>query len=105
MAKPISIASSLVALAIFIFQSSSALFDIVQSYRSYLKRVRDLTEELKGLTRVLRALAETLNTNTDIELASLKYPLLYYINAYKDFEEELKKYSIQSLTGKISFQD
>ncbi|KXG51328.1 uncharacterized protein PGRI_093400 [Penicillium griseofulvum] len=105
MAEPIGIASGLVALATFAFQSSSALFDVVQSYRSHPKRVRDLTEELEGLTGVLGALAETLNANTDTELASLEYPLLRCANACKDFEEELKKCSTRSLAGKTSFRD
>ena len=105
MAEPIGIASGLVALATFAFQSSSALFDIVQSYRSHPKRVRDLTEELEGLTGVLGALAETLNANTDTEFASLEYPLLRCANACKDFEEELKKCSTRSLAGKTSFRD
>jgi hypothetical protein len=46
-----------------------------------------------------------LNANTDIELASLEYPLLRCANACKDFEEELKKCSTRSLAGKTSFRD
>lgn len=46
-----------------------------------------------------------MNANTDIELASLEYPLLRCANAYKDFEEELKKCSTRSLAGKTSFRD
>ncbi|KAJ5686405.1 hypothetical protein N7536_009024, partial [Penicillium majusculum] len=94
--EPISIASGLVALATFTFQSSIALFDSVQSYQSYLKRVYDLIEELETLNRVLSALREIVNANTDINLASLGYPLLRYRNTYKDFKEELKKYSTRS---------
>lgn len=105
MAEPIGIVSGLVALATFAFQSSTALFDVVQSYQSHPKRVRDLTEELETLNGVLGALIETLNANTDIKLASLEYPLLRYGNSCRDFEEELNKFSTRSLAGKTSFQD
>ena len=105
MAEPIGIASGLVALATFAFQSSGALYDVVQSYRSHATRVRDLMEELGSLNGVLGSLAETLNANADIALPSLEYPLLRCANACKDFEEELKKCSTRSLAGKTSFRD
>ncbi|KAF7517933.1 hypothetical protein PCG10_000731 [Penicillium crustosum] len=105
MAEPIGIASGLVALAGFAFQSSIALYDSVQSYQSHPKRVRDLTEELETLNGVLGALRDTVNANTDINLTSLGYPLLRCGNACKDFEEELKKCSTRSSAGKTSFRD
>ena len=105
MAEPIGIASGLVALATFAFQSSIALFNSVKSYQSHPKRVRDLTEELETLNGVLGALRETVNANTDTNLASLGYPLLRCGNACKDFEEELKKCSTRSSAGKTSFRD
>ncbi|KAJ5201233.1 hypothetical protein N7449_006036 [Penicillium cf. viridicatum] len=105
MAEPIGIASGVVALATFAFQSSTTLFNVVQSYQSHPKRVRDLTEELETLTGVLSALTETLNANTDAKLASLEYPLLRCGNACGDFVEELKKCSTRSRAGKTSFRD
>jgi hypothetical protein len=105
MAESIGIASGLVALATFAFQSSTALFDVVQSYQSLPKRARDLTEELEALNGVLGALIETLNANTDINLASLEYPLLRCGNSCRDFDEEIKKCSTRSLAGKTSFRE
>ncbi|KUM55333.1 hypothetical protein ACN42_g11983, partial [Penicillium freii] len=105
MAEPIGIASGLVALATFAFQSSTALFDVVQSYQSHPKRVRDLTEELETLNGVLSPLTEILNVNNDINIASLEYPLLRCGNPCRDFEEELRKSSTRSLAGKTSFRD
>ncbi|KAJ5757723.1 uncharacterized protein N7511_006417 [Penicillium nucicola] len=105
MAEPIGIASGLVALTTFAFQSSVTLFTLVQSYQSHPKRVRDLTEELETLNGVLGALAETVNANNDTNLTSLEYPLLRCGNACKDFEEELKKSSMRSRAGKTSFRD
>lgn len=105
MAEPIGIASGVVALATFAFQSSTTLFNVVQSYQSHPKRVRDLTEELETLTGVLSALTETLNANTDAKLSSLEYPLLRCGNACGDFVEELKKCSTRSRAGKTSFRD
>lgn len=105
MAEPISLASGLVALATFAFQSSVSLFNTVQSYNSHPKRVRDLTEELDTLNGVLDALRETVNANSDANFATLEYPLLRCGNACKDFEEELKKCSTRSSGSRTSFRE
>lgn len=105
MAEPVSLASGLVALATFAFQSSVSLFNTVQSYHSHPKRVRDLTEELETLNGVLDTLRETVNANSDANFATLEYPLLRCGNACKDFEEELKKCSTRSSASRTSFRE
>ena len=49
-------ASGLLALATFAFQSSIAFYQTVQSFQFHPKRVRGLEEELEALSRVLGSL-------------------------------------------------
>ncbi|KAN0116788.1 hypothetical protein V8E51_002765 [Hyaloscypha variabilis] len=65
MAEPIGVASGLLALATFAFQSSIALYQTVQSFQFHPKRVRDLEEELEALSGVLGSLTETVSATTD----------------------------------------
>ena len=58
MAEPISLASGLLALATFAFQSSLSLCDMGKSSRSHPKRVRDLFLELEALNGVLGPLVD-----------------------------------------------
>jgi len=105
MAEPISLASGLLALATFAFQSSVALYNTVQSFQSHPKRVRDLIEELEALGGVLGPLGETVRATTDVDLSPLDLPLLRCGNACKDFEQELLKCSSRTGGSRNSFRD
>ncbi len=74
MAEPIGLATGLIALATFAFQSSVALRDTVKSFRSHQRRVHDLVDELGALAEVLGALSDRPDAETDRDLASLKSP-------------------------------
>lgn len=105
MAEPIGIAPGLVALATFAFQSSVGLYHTVQSYHGLPKRVRDLNEELQSLNEVLGGLNETLRSNHGSKLTALERPLLRCGNACQRFEEEIRKCSTRSSSGRKSFRD
>jgi Fungal N-terminal domain of STAND proteins len=105
MAEPISLASGLLALATFAFQSSITLYSTIQSFQSHPKRVRDLTEELEALSGVLGPLSETVSATTEVDLSTLDLPLLRCGNACKEFEQELLKCSSRSGGSRTSFRD
>ena len=105
MAEPIGLASGILTLAIFAFQSSITLYNTVQSFQSHPKRVRDLTEELEALSGVLGPLSETVSATTDVDFSTLDLPLLRCGNAYKEFEQELLKCSSRSGGSRTSFRD
>ncbi|KNG86556.1 hypothetical protein ANOM_004895 [Aspergillus nomiae NRRL 13137] len=104
MAETIGLASGLLALATFAFQSSLTLHETVNSFRSHTKRVRDLIEELEALSGVLAPLRELLDTPSDVDLSALDLPLLRCGNACNEFEQELIKCSSRS-TNRTSFRD
>jgi hypothetical protein len=105
MAEPIGVASGLLALANFAFQSSIALYQTVQSFQFHPKRVRDLEEELEALSGVLGSLTETVSATTDVDLSALDLPLQRCGNACKEFGQEITKCSSRSGGSRTSFRD
>lgn len=95
MAEPIGQDSSLLALTTFAFQSSTALYETIQS-KVRSKRVRDLNEELEALSDILGALTKTVSATTDVKLSALRRPLLRCGIACKEFEMEILGYLSQS---------
>jgi Fungal N-terminal domain of STAND proteins len=105
MAEVIGLASGLVALSAFAFQSSVKLFQTIKSFQDHPKRVRDLLEELEALTKVLNSLTKTVSGITDVDLSALKHPLLCCGKACTDFGRELVKCSSRSGGNRASFRD
>jgi len=103
--EPIGLASGLLTLATFAFQSSITLYKTVQSFQFHPKCVRDLKEELEALSGVLSSLTETVSATTDVDLSALDFPLLRCGNACKEFEEEIIKFSSRSGGSRTSFRD
>ncbi|XP_044715128.1 uncharacterized protein HRG_11396 [Hirsutella rhossiliensis] len=96
MAEPVGLASGLLALATFAFQSSITLYSTVQSFRDHPKRVRDLIDELEALSGVLGPLTETVSAVHTVDLSALDRPLLRCGHACAEFNQELMKCVSQS---------
>ena len=105
MAESIGLASGLLTLATFAFNSSIALHEAVTSFRSHQKRVRDLIDELEALTSVLGPLIETVDAITDIDLSALDLPLLRCGKACEEFQKEISKCLSRSGGSRTSFRD
>ncbi len=74
MADPISITSGLVALTAFAFQFSKTLYQVVQSFKSSRKAIRELKEVLETLDGVLQSLHQAAG-DSDADLTrSLEAP-------------------------------
>jgi len=104
MADPLSIASGVLTLTVFAFQSSRALYQTVASLQNNQRTVRQLKEELEALSGALEALQETIN-NVDIDLAILRLPLLRCGKACEEFEALIVKCTAHSSGSKTSFRD
>jgi hypothetical protein len=89
-------------LAGFAFQASITLYKKVQSFQFHSKQLRDLKEELQGLSRVLGSLTET---TTNVDLSALDLPLLRCGTACKEFEQEIMKCASRSGGSRTSFRD
>lgn len=105
MAEAIGVASGLLALGQFAFQSSVALYQTISSYKSHQQRVRELEEEASALSGVLGSLVETVEATTDIDLSSLEMPLRQCGKACQAFEQQIKKCSSRSTGTRASVRD
>jgi len=77
--------SGLLTLVVFAAQSSQLLYQAVASFRSSQRTIRELKEELEALDKVLQSLQRTV-TDANIDVTSLKLPLLRCGKACVDFE-------------------
>ncbi|KAF2715949.1 hypothetical protein K431DRAFT_258517, partial [Polychaeton citri CBS 116435] len=105
MAEAVGVASGVLTLAVFAFQSSVKLYQTVGSFNSHQQRVKDLVEELSALSGVLSTLAETIKGMTGVDFSALDLPLKRCGDACKDFEGELLKSSSRSGGNRTSFRD
>jgi len=104
MAEAIGLASGLLALAVFAFQSSVSLRHAVDSFQSQKKVIRELKEELEALNGVLQSLQQAAADNSE-NLSGLNLPLFRCGKACKDFEEVIIKCVAHSGGSRTSFRD
>lgn len=105
MAEAIGVASGLLALGQFAFQSSITLYQTISSYQSHQQRVRELAEETSALSDVLASLVETVQNTTDIDLSPLELPLRQCGKACQLFEQQIQKCSARSTGSRASVRD
>ncbi len=104
MAEAIGIASGLVALTVFAFQSSVSLSQVVDSFQTNKKIIRELKEELEALNGVLGSLQQAAADNHE-QLSGLNLPLFRCGKACKDFEGVIIKCTAHSSGSRTSFRD
>ncbi|PYH49495.1 uncharacterized protein BP01DRAFT_420440 [Aspergillus saccharolyticus JOP 1030-1] len=105
MAETIGLASGILALATFAFQSSVSLYETVKSFQSHPKRVRDLLGELEALSAVLAPLVDLVKSTSEVDLSVLDLPLFRCGNACKEFQQELLRCASRSSSSRASFRD
>jgi hypothetical protein len=103
MAEPIGIASGALALAIFAFKSSVSLYQIVKSFQSNNRAIRELKEELKALSNVIQSLQQL--ASSEVQFEALCLPLLCCGKACNDFKEVIANCTTHSTESKTSFRD
>jgi hypothetical protein len=104
MAEPIGIASGVLALSVFAFNSSVSLYQFVKSFQSNKREIRELKEELDSLRDVIGSLRQ-LASNDDDQFKILCLPLLRCGQACKDFEEVIANCTKHSGGSRTSFRD
>ena len=104
MADPVSVASGVLALAVFALQSSKALYQVIQSFQSNQRVIRELSEELETLQGVLKSL-ERVAANNTTDLQELKLPLERCDKACREFEVVITKCTPHSHGARTSFRD
>ncbi|KAK3670796.1 hypothetical protein LTR78_009368 [Recurvomyces mirabilis] len=105
MAEPIGLASSLLTLVAFAFQSSIGLHKLINEFHSHVERVLELINELIALQDVLRSLNITIESNNEADLSALRFPVLRCGKACTKFAEILEECSRKSRGNRTSFRD
>jgi hypothetical protein len=104
MAEPIGVASGLIALATFAFNSSVSLYQVVESFQTQPRIIRELKEELEALDGVLRSL-QLAAVDNSTDLKGLNLPLYRCGKACRDFEAMIIKCAAHSGGARTSFRD
>ncbi|KAH7120320.1 hypothetical protein B0J13DRAFT_532213 [Dactylonectria estremocensis] len=105
MADGLSIASGVVALVTFAFQSSATLYTTIRDFQSQDKNARALKNELADLRGVLQSLAETVADNPDINFEALKLPLYRCGKTCEDYGGLIARFTKHSNSSRPSLRD
>jgi hypothetical protein len=104
MAEAIGIASGVVALTGFAYNSAKVLYQTINSFKNSPAAIRGLKAELEALTPVLESLREA-STSTETTFDALKLPVLQCGNICQDFNSVIAKCVSNSNGDRRSFRD
>lgn len=105
MAEVIGIASGLAGLVSLALQSSTMLFNTVQSLRNREKSIRDLRDALQDLDEVLNILRESISTAPFLNSGINERPLGRCCKACNDFNALIINCSEHSTDNRFSIRD
>ncbi|KAF5551570.1 hypothetical protein FMEXI_3262 [Fusarium mexicanum] len=105
MADGLSVASGVLALVTFAFQSSTVLFKTVRSFKTQDTNARALKNELSDLTAVLQSLLETATNYPDINFDALELPLLRCGKTCEEYGKLITRCTKHSNGTRPSFRD
>ncbi|KAF4431464.1 beta-lactamase [Fusarium acutatum] len=105
MADGLSVASGVLALVTFAFQSSTVLYKTVRSYKTQDANARALKNELNDLTGVLHSLLETVTNYPEISFESLELPLLRCGKTCEEYGKLIARCTKHSNGTRPSFRD
>lgn len=104
MGDPLSITSGIIAIVTATIQTSKALHQTIQSFRTHHSTVVRLTRELSDLTTVLESLSYHVTSN-DRPFLPLVFPLNQCRQACDDFKRLIEENSKRSGPNRTSFRD
>jgi hypothetical protein len=104
MAEAIGVASGVLTLAAFAWESSRVLCQTVESFQTSKRDIRELKQELKALEPILESLNKVAS-NTDSTYATLKVPLYGCGTACREFAELIEKCAPRADLERRSFRD
>ena len=104
MAEAIGIASGMIALSAFAFESTTKLCQLLSDFQYHGRNVQQLKDELSALIAVLANLQEIVSINL-VDLAFLTLPLLHCGKACEGFAFVIAKCSSRTKDSRTSFRD
>lgn len=104
MSDPLTVATGLIAVVTATIQTSKALYQAVQSFKSHQSTVERLTRELLALSLVLESLAQHVAAD-EAPFRPLEYPMQRCTEACEGFKQLLDKSTRHYDGRRTSFRD
>ncbi|TLS20688.1 uncharacterized protein PpBr36_11030 [Pyricularia pennisetigena] len=101
----LGVATGILTLATFAFNSGGKLYKTIQEFRSYLPQVDQLLAELSGLNSVLKDLSETSDLHLEVDLTALELTLNQCKQSCEAAEVELRTFCSRSSASRTSLRD
>lgn len=106
MAEAVGLASALLSLTIFAYNTSKSLYEAVSSFKSQRKAIRDLQTDLTSLVSVLESICKQAQNSQDVErLEPLHQPLEFCSATCQEMHEMLDTCTRHSREGGDSVRD
>ena len=106
MAEAVGLASSLLALTIFAYDTSKSLYEAVSSFKSQRKTIKDVEDDLLSLVTVLGSIREQAQCAQEVEiLEPLRQPLNCCATVCGEMREMLDACTTHSKEGRDSVRD
>ncbi|KAM3070113.1 hypothetical protein ACMFMG_003853 [Clarireedia jacksonii] len=106
MAEAVGLASSLLTLIIFAYDTSKSLYEAISSFKSQRQAIKDVLADLDSLVAVLTATREQAQRSQDIKtLEPLREPLTCCVKTCQEIREALDVCTTHSKDGHASVRD
>lgn len=106
MAEAVGLASALVTLAIFAYETSKSLHEAISSFKSQRQAIKDVLADLDSLVAVLTTIREHAQHSQDVKaLEPLRKPLTICTAICQDMREALDACTTHSKDGHASVRD
>jgi hypothetical protein len=106
MAEAIGLASGILTLVIFTYDTSKSVYDIVSSFQSQREVIQDVQADLSSLLAVLTSIRDQAQRPSGLErLEPLRQPLSSCATSCKEMHEMLDACTTHSTDGRNSVRD
>jgi len=106
MAEAVGLASGLLTLIIFAYDTSKSLYEAISSFKSQRKTIKDVLADLDSLVTVVEKIREQAQSSEEIEkLESLREPLNCCATTCHEMHEMLDACTKHSQDGRASVRD
>lgn len=106
MAEAVGLASGLLTLIIFAYNTSKSLYEAVSSFQSQRKTIKDVLADLDSLVTMLEKINEQAQRSQEVErLEPLREPLNYCATTCHEMHEMLDACTTHSKEGRDSVRD
>ena len=106
MAEAVGLASGLLTLTVAAYKSSKSLYEVVSSFQSQRKSIKDIQTNLNSLVTVIGKIHEQIQSSQEVErLEALRQPLNCCVTTCQEMHEMLDACTKHGKDGRNSVRD